>query len=416
MGSGWQLIALPDAEELGAVCNTGEPYTFSIRPGRGDGADKWLIFLEGGGACGNETSCHARVRARPDLACPLATADPGLDGMWDRSEPDNPWADWNHVFLNYCSSDGWMGDAGPNEHRSYFFRGRVIVREVTAFLSDPPEGWPRLGDADLILFGGGSAGANGFKHNVDDFAAAVAPAEVLGFNDSAVVVDIPSIDLGTGLSKACYQNSQPDVSCLASEADPLACMDHVNVLFNHISTPTFAYMDQFDENSHEILGATGLCIEPQCGSDTSCGDGVCVANRICVTSTCSVDATCEDGGMCSETGCYRRDCTGDDECDGDLSCVQGFCAHPDTCGNVVSGCSSGGCVPRDRTPLAQEFAAAVRDAFAELDAAYSSRLGIHVISRKDEFWREIDGHPSVASVLEAWVFDLEGPTAYVWEP
>lgn len=416
--AGWQLVALPDAEALSAVCNLGDPFTFHVRPGRGEDANKWIVFLQGGGGCGSEPTCAARWDDQPNLMCPATNHNPGYTGIFDRSVEDNPWADWTHVFVPYCSSDGFQGDAAPTSVRSYYFRGRRIIAELTAHLLDPPDGWPDLSDAELVIFGGGSAGANGFKHNVDDFATAIAPVPVLGLNDASVVAPMPGLDSAPNPLRACYMNIQPDVSCLVDEEDPDMCLDHVNVVLNHLETPTFIVMDQFDSNSLSKWDVTSLCINPQCSAESACATGVCVANRICLANTCSVDSPCADEAPCSELGCFQPECEGDGECGDGETCQQGLCATSQRCsGFSDTSCGTGRrCLPKNNTPIAQEFAMRVRDLLADYPALYSGRTGIHVLTPKDEFWAEVDEHPSLAEIFENWVFEGEGATRYVWPP
>ena len=44
----------------GAVCLDGSPAGFYIREGSGSGSESWIVHLEGGGWCANETDCHDR--------------------------------------------------------------------------------------------------------------------------------------------------------------------------------------------------------------------------------------------------------------------------------------------------------------------------------------------------------------------
>lgn len=44
-----QLIMLPDSANADAVCLDGTPYGVYFYPGSGDGANKWLVYFQGGG-------------------------------------------------------------------------------------------------------------------------------------------------------------------------------------------------------------------------------------------------------------------------------------------------------------------------------------------------------------------------------
>ena len=411
VSDGWQLVALPGAEESGAVCNLGDPFTFNLRPGQGADKDNWVIYLRGGGACSNQRSCAQRLQDQPFLMCP-ETASVGPDGGIFNQAEANPWHDWTHVYLHYCSSDGWHGDAGPTDARSYYFRGHVIVEETIAFLLDPPDGWPDLSEAELVLFAGGSAGANGYKHNVDAVAEMVAPVRVVGFNDAAVVPAMPDLDRTATAAKACYQNLQPDASCLVDESDPVRCTDHTNVLVNHVETPTFVFMDQFDREPLGGWNLTPLCVTPQCNRTNACETGRCVGNTLCFAGECSLTDACDGGATCGERGCFVPQCTSD-ECGDGANCEQGLCVTGTDCGDCGEGSS---CLPRNDTPLVQEFSMKVRDIIGDLPAAYSSRRGIHVIGPENDFGTRYDDHPSVAEIMANWLFELGGPTQYIWQP
>ena len=106
LGMGWTEI-LPE----GNVCSDGSPYNFYVHPGA---TDNVLIHFKGGGACWDGFSCDL---ANPALQNPLY--DPFLDpgdhpetraGIFDLENPENPFADYTMVFVNYCTGDVHMGD------------------------------------------------------------------------------------------------------------------------------------------------------------------------------------------------------------------------------------------------------------------------------------------------------------------
>ena len=83
---------------------------------------------------------------------------------------NEPYFDYWHVFVHYCSSDVWSGSrAASQETGGYNFYGKHIVSAVLEDLS------ARFGllEASHIVLTGGSAGAQGTVLNCDDFSAQV---------------------------------------------------------------------------------------------------------------------------------------------------------------------------------------------------------------------------------------------------
>lgn len=139
------------------LCNDGTLPVYYFEPGQGTGKDKWFIFLEGGGGCSGPDDCHDRALSNHernkmgtgcidaqtcgdygvyDTSGSLYGLDPSLgsytqaghanldrvenfDGLF-ASNGDNPFGqpgnEWNRVWVNYCSSDMYTGDArnGPD--------------------------------------------------------------------------------------------------------------------------------------------------------------------------------------------------------------------------------------------------------------------------------------------------------------
>ena len=77
---------------------------------------------------------------------------------------DEPFCEFNYVFVHYCSSDWWAGDSdAENNTAGMHFRGRNIVRAVFEELIATTE----LKSAEQIVFWGTSAGGVGALNNAD---------------------------------------------------------------------------------------------------------------------------------------------------------------------------------------------------------------------------------------------------------
>ncbi|MEM7126609.1 MAG: pectin acetylesterase-family hydrolase [Chloroflexota bacterium] len=162
-------------------------------------ADKWHIHLQGGGSCGNGTSCARRwLSSRTNFGAGKMSnrfaPRRGINGNGILSASlQNTFGDWNHVFMYYGSSDSWQGRRGNvlletawysgtppiHNHPSQYlihFRGADIIDAVIDMLRTgtitytTPSGdilMPDLDDAEQVLLSGSSAGGVGVIYNAD---------------------------------------------------------------------------------------------------------------------------------------------------------------------------------------------------------------------------------------------------------
>ena len=305
-------VDIPTADYPEAVCNDGSPGVFYVlaSPGGVD-ADKWHVHLQGGGACRTPESCAQRwCRADTNFGMDKMTSTlaPAVsaagNGMFS-SRVDNPLRDWNHVFMHYCSSDNWSGQAGDAQLTaelpavgsvdfSMHFRGADIFDAVIDMLKQPggtpvsyfdgaaSQDMPDLDDAEIVLLSGASAGGGGVVRNLDRLAADLPATNndcadgcedlVLGVIDAVFAPD--RIDLDATQTGACLDgglctyadfalmdwneamlgmwNNRTDESCRdwhqANEpANEWRCADHTYLIKNHLTTPFFLRFDLQDK-------------------------------------------------------------------------------------------------------------------------------------------------------------------------
>ncbi len=93
----WTWYPLP-----GATCRDGSQAGFSLNMSSlKTPSKKLLVFFEGGGACFNAATCSANPKR---VAHKSASG-----GILDRANASNPVADWNYVFVPYCTGDVHIG-------------------------------------------------------------------------------------------------------------------------------------------------------------------------------------------------------------------------------------------------------------------------------------------------------------------
>jgi hypothetical protein len=84
-----------------ARCFNGNQYIVSLH--RGD-PQKVMLYLEGGGACWDYSTCYNSVMAK-SFANPVQ-----IGGMLDTSNAANPFSDYSIIYASYCDGSVWSGD------------------------------------------------------------------------------------------------------------------------------------------------------------------------------------------------------------------------------------------------------------------------------------------------------------------
>ena len=156
------------------VCLDGLPTGIGIN--LNSDSDKVLVYLEAGGACFDALSCAVLVQRRSYNRQDFGFG-PSTRGILGRNNHDNPFADWNLVYVPYCSGDIHAGDtqdgAIGDPQRGYHNIGEYLPYLVSTFP-----------DASVIVLAGSSAGGFGVAYNYDRFQRAFDPVPVHMIDDS----------------------------------------------------------------------------------------------------------------------------------------------------------------------------------------------------------------------------------------
>lgn len=204
----------------GPVCISGTPYSVFTKVGD---PDKVLIFLQGGGACWQNFYQCQPVAVDLNLggfvingqAPPQSGVGPGV---FDPTNPDNPFADYSIVYMPYCDGSAFGGDNDVTD-ASYplgflsggmrFHRG---VRNLSAGMDVAGDTFP---DAKTVTVMGHSAGGVGVAAFAPFLARFVYgnQADLTVFNDAGPI----AVNLGTGAPPGNYQFPFGclDVPCLS---------------------------------------------------------------------------------------------------------------------------------------------------------------------------------------------------------
>lgn len=168
----WTWIDVP-----GATCmnDTATGLGINLNPG----SNKLMIYLEGGGACFNAFTCSGVAHQDGFNANHLAqfASDYGDNGVFNREDGDNPFKDWNMVFIPYCTGDIFAG-SNPD---GFGGRNQVGFDNMGAYLDLLV---PAFADADHVVLTGSSAGGFGAMYNFPRAQEAFGDTPVTLLNDS----------------------------------------------------------------------------------------------------------------------------------------------------------------------------------------------------------------------------------------
>lgn len=245
-----------DSEEYpSALCNDGSTPVYYYRAGRGDGVDRWLIWLEGDGVCASTEQCAERAendeaRMSSDGLEEDAIA---LGGIFTFDAEENPdFYDWNHVALMACSSDAWLGDAVDAPFDDLLFRGgRIMAAVVDSF---------DLDGAEFVLLAGSRSGGWGALNHADRLAEHLDGPPVLVVADGAtspIVTPIAERDMSEFLSLASAAWSPTlDESCAEDrgEAGHRCLLGDELVTGEHVDSNLFVQLDLDSEFARTING------------------------------------------------------------------------------------------------------------------------------------------------------------------
>lgn len=145
--AGWERI-VPGGD---CQCSDGSEYSFWSRAA--DPA-KVVFMLEGGGACFDAGTCDLETGAFAVTTGP--EDDPNdAEGIFDLSNPENPFADYSFVFVPYCTGDVHLGN-NVNEYAPGLTINHVGMVNGMAAVDYLAANFP---DAAEVVVVGESAGA-----------------------------------------------------------------------------------------------------------------------------------------------------------------------------------------------------------------------------------------------------------------
>ena len=177
--------------EQGASCLDGTPPILFIDEGSGDNADKFLLYLDGGGSCVESTleksfeSCFNRSFTTDGTSKYYEdTLDLNINGYLSPLKEVNPvFHDWTKVLFQYC--DGFFSLSQRSDPinvngKDLYFRGVNNIMASFKYLEETYDFYNK----DTIVLSGASAGAMSTVYWVEYLADKTISSKVYAISDS----------------------------------------------------------------------------------------------------------------------------------------------------------------------------------------------------------------------------------------
>ncbi|XP_031114279.1 pectin acetylesterase 8-like [Ipomoea triloba] len=118
-----------NATDKGAVCLDGSPSAYYFDKGQGEGANNWLIYLEGGGWCVNQTDCLVRTTYSRGSSKHMQQSIDFIDFLSNNFTKNPEFYNWNRVYVPYCDGSSFTGDIeAPDTVTNVTYRGARIFK------------------------------------------------------------------------------------------------------------------------------------------------------------------------------------------------------------------------------------------------------------------------------------------------
>lgn len=163
-------------------CAFGEPFRFFHR--ESSDPTGLMVYFQGGGACWDWVSCSGMF----DTTVDERELD-GYGGIFDLSNPDNPFAGYAVVFVPYCTGDVHIGDAVRRYGDDTWEAPTVAhhgARNVGAVLAWMKSHLARERQPELLVVTGASAGSYGALFHAPAVAEIFPAARLVMIGDSGV--------------------------------------------------------------------------------------------------------------------------------------------------------------------------------------------------------------------------------------
>lgn len=236
----WQTVE-PGGQ---TVCSDGSPYRFFVHPGD---PSKLLVEFEGGGGCWDDATCSSSIYSRRITIDPALAEQSGLlVGIYDRKNPENPFRDWTHVYVPYCTGDlHW----GSNDKTYSGASGPFVVHHRGAVNAAAAVSWAyeNVPAPRRVFVAGCSAGGYGSLLWSAHLMSHYAGASAVQFSDSAAGVVPPGFfttPLANWGASAAWPSFIPSLALDRLDTSRVTLADFYNGVAAHYPLSAFSQFNR----------------------------------------------------------------------------------------------------------------------------------------------------------------------------
>ncbi|KAM3143650.1 hypothetical protein pb186bvf_004146 [Paramecium bursaria] len=254
-----QLQFVQDDE---ALCLDGTRGSYFFEQGSDDGANKYLVFFEGGGWIQGDTYDLMLQYAYDRLSTSLGSSKftpqtTQMTGIFSRNKAFNPtFYNWNTIHINYCDGTGHQGYA---KNPLIYKDTKIYIRGEKIFKSIFNQFYDRLSKTELLLVSGCSAGGlatfSWIQYIRDNLPQQV---KVIAAPDSGVFLDLKPVDSSVPASDrrqkqyhkvANVEVDPPNSQCVLYNQDEKWRCHFAQYLVRYINVPLFFVQSLYDAAS-----------------------------------------------------------------------------------------------------------------------------------------------------------------------
>ena len=256
------IIELDDS--YNAKCLDGSNYRFNFVQGKGEGKNKFLFYLEGGGWCGQETlgdnfveSCFERAKSSLGSSIGFfgSLVISRLIRLLSSKEKYNPnFYNWNKIFVRYCDGSSFMSDRIYEKNGSIIYmKGKNNLLGVMNYLKINNN----FTEADSVILSGFSAGSFAtliYANYIDSLTTKKNNTFVISDSGFFYDLDDKVLKINKLVQKAYeYSTNHTEIVKLFNyycdkqyiEKEPWKCMSGEYFVFN-IKVPLLSFQNVYD--------------------------------------------------------------------------------------------------------------------------------------------------------------------------
>lgn len=255
-GESWYWIAKDEMKSRSGL-SSGYGVNFNSN------STKLVIYLEGGGACFNAVTCFGN----PDKFTEAefnqllnTSAGNGDIGMFSRSSTQNPFSDWNFIYIPYSTGDIHAGNNPSSDVPGGLNNQQMVgFNNVTEVLNDISPFFIDKGITEVFL-SGSSAGGYGALINYDQVAESFPDLNI------SMIADSSPVFFSTELFPECFNerlestfNIQfpSDYSNFTGDSYPYNAQRVYEYLSNKYPDAQFGFFSYFTDETEEYFYGFG---------------------------------------------------------------------------------------------------------------------------------------------------------------